>query len=141
MASALFAGCGVAFGDGRDGNEFFREIEVSGDMRAGAPLTVAISFAQYYAMPVVVRCELRQGGELVTMLGEATATHLPFGNPDATPFPGNFAWDFSVAEPGTYKVQCYTPLDEDNYVEEEFTIRPAPPTTPTPIVPTGGEFE
>ena len=46
--------------------------------------------------------------------------------------PGVFAFDFAVDEPGTFKVECYTPADEDNFVRDEIEISAALDATPTP---------
>jgi hypothetical protein len=132
--SLVLCACGVRF-TASEGNEFFTSIDVSGDMRAGATLTGAVSFDQTYPSPVSVRCEIRQSGELVSVAGEAAAPAHPAGRPDATPFPGNFAFDFHVDEPGTYIFQCYTPRDEENFIEEEFHIAPGD-ETPVPAPPT-----
>jgi hypothetical protein len=102
-------------------------------MTAGAPLTVAYSYKQNNPLPVETKCELRQNKELVKPLGNMTVQGLPFGGPEATPFPGNFTFDFTVDEPGDYIVQCYTTLDEDNFIEEEITIAPGSGVTPTPV--------
>ena len=131
LAAAALAGCGVAFGPAPQGNEFFKSLEVTGDLRVGAPLTAALEYAQRNPIEVTVQCELRQKKELVKVIGGERVAPLPEGDPEATPFPGNYAFDFTVDEPGRYRVECLTPLDEDNYIIEEFTIEPAA-TPPTP---------
>jgi hypothetical protein len=134
---ALFAGCGVSFREGEEGTEFFKSLTVTGDRTAGAVMTASVTYEQANPRPVAIHCELLQGNEPVQNLGSETVPIKPLGGPKATPFPGNFSMDFIVAEPGTYKVSCFTPLDEDNFINRAFTIGPAPtPTaTPTPIPP------
>jgi hypothetical protein len=63
-----------------------------------------------------------QSGELVKDIGGDIIPAYPDGNPDLTPFPGNFSFDFTMDAPGDYQLQCYTPRDEDNYIEEAFSI-------------------
>ena len=70
--------------------------------------------------------------ESIKEIGRTTAPAFPNGNPDVTPMPGVFAFDFAVDEPGTFKVECYTPADEDNFVRDEIEISAAPDATPTP---------
>jgi hypothetical protein len=67
-------------------------------------------------VPVVIKCEIRRGKDLVKELGDELAPELPLGGPKATPFPGNFSFDFVMEQPGTYKAECFTPADEDNYI-------------------------
>ena len=142
---ALFAGCGVSFRNGEEGTEFFKSLTVTGDLTVGLALTASVTYEQSNPVPVVIACELRLGKEVVRSLGSETVPFLPVGGPKATPFPGNYSMDFWVDKPGTYKASCYTPLDEDNYINRTFTIRPAPAPTatptpaPTPTPPATGE--
>ena len=133
---ALFAGCGVSFRDAKQGTEFFKSLTVTGELTVGTPLTAAVTYEQANPVPVGIKCELRQGKDLVRDLGSEMAPFLPAGGPKATPFPGNFSIDFTVDKPGTYKAECFTPYDEDNYILRTFTVRPAP--TPTPAAASGG---
>jgi hypothetical protein len=139
LSSALLAACGVRFSEADPGTEFFKSIDISGQMRAGDPLTVVVGYDQYYPVEVAFQCELRRNKQLVTVIGEATVPPLEGGGPDATPFPGVFSFDFSAAEPGTYVVECLTPIDEDNFIGDEITIAPAADQTPggpaTPAAP------
>lgn len=118
----------------KNGTEFFKSLTITGDLAAGAPLTAAVGYDQNNPVPVVIKCEIRQGKNLVKELGGELAPELPLGGPKATPFPGNFSFDFVMEQPGTYKAECFTPADEDNYILKTFTIGPA--ATPTP--PPGG---
>ncbi|MBI5283616.1 MAG: hypothetical protein HY874_00840 [Chloroflexi bacterium] len=136
---ALFAGCGVSFRDGDEGTEFFKSLTVTGSLTAGVPQTASVTYEQANPVHVEVKCELRQGREFVKDLGYETVQFLPVGGPEATPFPGNFSLDFTVDEPGTYKASCFTPLDEDNYINRTFTIRPAPTPSPSATPPATGE--
>lgn len=130
----ILAGCGVNFRPGPEGNEFFKEVDVSGDMRARAPLTGYVRVAQIYPVEVVIRCEVRRGKDLVTEFGQDILPPHPSGGPEATPFAGDYAYDFMLEQPGRYKFECYTPRDEDNYITEAFTI--GPERTPTPAAGT-----
>lgn len=134
LATPLLAACGVAFTPADQDNEFFQSLEVSGDKRVGHPLTAAVTYEQYYPVDVAFACELRQETELVKPVAEFNVKALEGGSPEATPFPGNFAFDFVVDEPGTYRVECLTPRDEDNYIIDEFDVGPAPEATPTPAL-------
>jgi len=134
VVAILAAGCGVDFSSAKQGNEFFKSLAVTGDLRAGSPLTAAVTYEQNNPVAVVIKCEVRQGKDLVKEIGGESAPLLAGGGPEATPFPGNFSFDFSMEQPGTYKAECFTPADEDNYIIKTFTIGPA--ATPTPA--TGG---
>ena len=117
-------------GDAKQGNEFFKSLTVTGELRAGSPLTAAVTYEQNNPIAVVIKCEIRQGKDLVKELGSESVPLLPGGGPKATPFPGNFSFDFTMEQPGTYKAECFTPADEDNYILKTFTIGSA--ATPTP---------
>lgn len=50
---------------------------------------------------------------------------------EATPEAGVVKRDFQAPdEPGRYVVRCYTPLDQNNVIFEDLTIRPSPTETP-----------
>ncbi len=129
--SLLLAACGVNFSPAPQGNDFFRSLTITGDDHAGSPMTAVVLVRQKYDEQLDVRCEIRKGKELYKPVGQDTVPRLANGNPKATPFPMNFAYDFTVEAPGTYKFECFTPRDEDNYIIKEFTVRPQ--GTPTPI--------
>lgn len=135
--AALFGACGVAFSESDEGTEFFKRIQVSGPNRADVTMTVLLDYEQYYPVDVVIRCELRTETALVAEIAPPfVAPKLPLGTPDSTPVAGAFARDFVVEEPGTYRVECLTPQDEDNFIAEEIHIGPAPtppPPSPTPL--------
>lgn len=130
LLAPLLVACGVRFSAAKQGNDFFKTLTVSGDRRAGSALTASVTYMQKAPFEVKMTCELRKNKTLVRAIGNDVIPRYPFGNPKATPFPGNFSYDFTVDEPGTYEVQCYTPVDEDNFIVKEFTVRPA--STPTP---------
>ncbi|MEX0751262.1 MAG: hypothetical protein WD359_10690 [Dehalococcoidia bacterium] len=132
LSSVLIAACGVRFADATPGTEFFTEIEISGEMRAGAPLTVLVQYEQFYPVDVTFHCELRRKKEIIKRLGEHAVIPLENGAPDKTPFPGAIAFDFSVDAPGEYIVECLTEKDEDNFIGDEITIAPAEGGTPVP---------
>jgi hypothetical protein len=119
----LCAGCGVAFTQAKDERAFFDSLTITGQGIAGAPLTAALAYRTNYPLAVEVTCELRQGKRTLSVLGSETVPAVPGGAPKATPLPGNFSFDFTVDAPGSYKVQCYTPADEDNFIEKPFTVR------------------
>jgi hypothetical protein len=139
VSSVLLGGCGVAFGDPPQGNEFFVSLEVTGPKRVQAELTAAVAYEQYYPVDVVLQCFVVRNKKAVRQIGEEMVRAHPAGNPDATPYPGNFAFDFSVDEVGTYSIECLTPDDEDNIIAEEFTISGEALPTPTPPFPGRGE--
>lgn len=119
---ALLAGCGVAFGDGPEANDFFVKLDVSGEKTVGAPLTAAVAYETIYPDPVEIVCELRQGSETLRAIGRATAPGVPGLTPDDDGVPGNFSFDFSVEESGSYKVECYTVKETANFIIEEFSV-------------------
>ena len=133
LLGALLGACGVKYGADSLGNEFFNSLTVTGDMRVGHPLTGFVRFRQAYPTDISVRCELRQGKDLLRKIGEDTVKAHPSGGPKATPFPGSASYDFTIDTPGHYKFECFTPADEDNYIIKEFDVGPAPAASPTPI--------
>lgn len=135
VSAVVLSSCGIAFGSAQKGNDFFKSIDVSGEMRTGETLTLAFSYGQKHPLAVPIKCELRQNKELVKDLGVTEAPEVPYGNPEATPLPGNYTFDFTVDAAGTYKVQCYTTQDEDNFIEEEITVEQGTSETPTPVRP------
>lgn len=120
------------FSSSKQGTEFFKSLAVTGDPRAGSPLTAAVTYEQNNPVAVVLKCEIRRGKDLVSDLGSETVPPLAFGKPKATPFPGNFSFDFYVVEAGTYKAECFTPADEDNYIIKTFTVGPGATATQAP---------
>ena len=124
----------VGFGSAPDGNEFFKSAKVTGDMRAGLTLTGAVTYESTYPIEVQITCEIRRGKDLVQSLASEIIPALPDGGPKATPFPGNYSYDFTVAEPGAYKFECYTTKDDDNYIIRDFTVGAAPGSPPAAIV-------
>jgi hypothetical protein len=124
FASLPLAGCGIAFGDAPQGNDFFTSLRVSGEKRAGAPLTAAVSYETFYPVQIEILCELRQGSRTIREIGRGFAPAVtPERTPDDEAVPGNFSIDFNVATAGDYKVECYTVLEEANFIIEEFKIR------------------
>jgi hypothetical protein len=136
LSSVLLAvsgsACGVRFSDPEAGTEFFTSIDISGEMRAGKPLTVLVAYEQFYPVDVTFHCELRREKEIIKRIGEKVVVPLENGGPDKTPFPGVFAFDFTVDEPGTFIVECLTDRDEDNFIGDEIKIDPAADETVTP---------
>ena len=118
-------GCGVAFSDPPQGNEFFKSLSISGDKRVGQQLTATVAVKQSYATAVPIRCELRRNKSLVKALGEESVPAYPGGNPKVTPIAATVSFDFTVDSPGDYVVECFTTSDEDNYILKGLTIKPA----------------
>lgn len=122
-SSLVLFGCGVAFGPAEERADFFESLEVTGDeMRAGAPLTVTVEYNQKYPVDVEVVCEIRRNKQLVQVIGERNVASLPGGGPEATPVVGTASFEFRLDDPGSYRAECYTPADEDNYIREQFRI-------------------
>ena len=122
LCCALFAACGVRFSSGDEGTEFFKSLTVTGPLKAGATLTGSVFYAQRNPIDVQVSCELRQGKQLVKPIGLQNVPALPGGGPEATPTSGRYTFDFTVDAPGTYKAECFTPADEDNFILRTFTV-------------------
>lgn len=123
LSSFMLAGCGIAFGDAPQGNDFFTSLRVSGDKRAGAPLTAAVAYETIYPAQIEIVCELRQGSRTIREIGRGFAPAImPERHPDDEAVPGNFSIDFSAEAAGSYKIECYTVLDDANYIVEEFTV-------------------
>ena len=123
LASIALAGCGIAFSDAPQGNDFFTSLRVSGDTRVGRPLTAAVSYETFYPVQIEIVCELRQGSRTIHEIGRGFAPAItPERHPDDEAVPGNFSIDFTVEAAGSYKVECYTVLDDANYIIEEFAV-------------------
>lgn len=120
-ASLLMSACGVAF-SGSEGNDFFKSIDVAGSKTTGSPLSVTVAYKQKYPVDVTVACEIRQGKHLVQVIGERDVASIEGGGPEATPVPGSATFEFRIDDPGSYRAECYTPADEDNYIRENFTV-------------------
>lgn len=119
----LVAGCGVRLRDPDPGTEFWASIEISGTFTPGGALHVEARYDQLYPVDVEVLCELRREKEQLLEIGRATIPLLAGGNPDATPAPGTLSYDFTAPDsPGTYIIECLTPLDEDNFIGDEISI-------------------
>ena len=131
VVALLLSGCGVEFGSAKPGTEFFKSLKVSGTTTAGSPLTLALTYEQNNPVAVNVKCELRQGTTLVKAIGEETVPLLAGGGPEATPVAGNYSFDFVVDRPGTYRAECYTPADENDYIIREFTVTDSEATSQT----------
>jgi|CXWL01.1.fsa_nt_gi hypothetical protein len=126
LLTIVLAGCGVRFSDPESGTEFFESLVVSGGRVAGEPMTAVVSYTQNYPIEVELVCELRQNKTTLFEIGKAVVPALPNGNPDATPFIGNLSYDFVAPTAGTYKVECLTPKDVDNFIDEEIAVMAAP---------------
>jgi hypothetical protein len=122
LLCALFSGCGIAFSDGTEANDFFVKLDVSGNHTVGAPLTAAVAYETIYPEPIEIVCELRQGSETIRAIGRATVPGVQGRTPDGDGVPGNFSFDFSVEEAGSFKIECYTPREVSNYLIEEFSV-------------------
>lgn len=138
-ASLLLAGCGIRFSAAPQGNDFFDSLDVTGDKRVGETLTAAVALSQFYPVEVAVECELLEDSETLKPIGREVVPAMPNGSPERTPFPWNYSFDFTVDDPGEYYVDCFTPLDEDNFIREVIDIGEPAEATPTPIT-TGGEL-
>ena len=123
IVSVALAGCGVAFSDPPQGNEFFKSLSISGDKRVGQQLTAIVTIKQTYPIGVPIRCELRHSKNLVKELGEQDAPAAAGGNPKATPVAESLSFDFTVDAPGDYGVECFTAADEDNYIVKALAVR------------------
>lgn len=129
VATLVLGGCGVAFGTAKPGTEFFKSLKINGTTTAGAPLTLVLAYAQNNPVDVAVTCELRHNSILVKQIGSQTVPLLSGGGPKATPVAGSYSFDFTVDQPGTYKAECYTPADQNNYIIRQFTVRAGTPAT------------
>jgi len=128
LCVALAGGaCGVSFGESSEGNEFFTGLDVTGHKVVGEPLTAAVAYETFYPMPVDITCDLYRGRERLREIGRTQAPAVPG---DRSPedederVPGNVSFDFAVEEAGKHEVECYTPLDDSNFIVESFGVAP-----------------
>lgn len=131
LLAAIASACGVNF-TAEQGNDFFRKLDVTGEMVTGAPLTASVYLQQRYPISLVIRCEVLKDNERVTIFPQDIVPEHPAGGPTATPFTANYSYTFSVNEPGRYIIECFTTRDEDNFIGEAFNVRAAPTPTPPP---------
>jgi hypothetical protein len=120
--SLAAAACGVDFSEDEPGTEFWQTITISGELRAGAPLQVTASYEQFYPADLEVQCEVRQEATLIKAIGAETIPALAAGTPESTPVAGHVTYDFTIDEPGAYTVECLTPKDEDNFINDEVEV-------------------
>lgn len=125
LLTVVLAGCGVRFSDPEPGTEFFASLVVTGSRVASEPMTAVVSYTQNYPIEVELVCELRQNKTTLFEIGKAVVPPLPNGNPDATPFVGSLSYDFVPPAAGTYKIECLTPKDVDNFIDEKITVSAA----------------
>ncbi len=129
LLSTLTA-CGVSFHETFDGTETFKGISLAGDRSVGSELTLTVTVAQIYPVPMEIACYYEDGDHLTDddyrvafqerakRIGE---TVLP---PASLPIERQLlTFDFSVPEPGNYFLACLTPAAADNGLGLLFTIR------------------
>jgi hypothetical protein len=132
LLAVLLAGCGVSFGGEEEGNEFFTSVDILGEARVGSPMTALVHIDQAYNVQVDVRCELYRGSSQVRQFAQDSVPPHPEGGPTATPFPAEFAYDFIPADPGRYSFECFTAVDDDNFIRDYFDVGPAATPAPAP---------
>lgn len=116
--------CGVEFGDGDGNHEPLAAMRVSGTPVAGEELRLELDYAQTYPVPVEVECRLKQGSNVVQIIGTDTVAANPDGEPEATPVTGTLSFTFEVDIPGEYRLECLTPADTENKLKGTLTITP-----------------
>jgi hypothetical protein len=124
VIGSLFAGCGVKFSDPPPGNEFFKKLTITGDLRAGGMVTATVSIEQHNPVNVAVKCELRRSSTALKTLATSTVAAKPDGGPTATPAASTYSFNFTVDSPGSYNVKCVTPSDIDNFIVKAFNVGP-----------------
>jgi hypothetical protein len=154
FAVLSFAGCGVSFSAEEEQSEIFTDLSISGDFTPRGQLILALRYQQRYPVEIQVVCEVledRSGPREERLLtrvleqqllptgslsmGEGTAVPLE----TITPVPGTFEQPFNGPDqPGRYEVECLTPADDNNDIEESFTIEPIPTVTPVDTPPNEG---
>ena len=132
----LATGCGVSFSDGFDGTELFKDIDLAGERSVGSELTLTVSVAPVYAVPVRIACFYEDADELTddevrlafeeraTKIGEAVLPPAADRRPDegdAVPTE-ELRFRFAVHEPGHYFLACLTPAAADNGYGLRFEI-------------------
>jgi hypothetical protein len=58
VTAGILVGCGVTFGSGGRGSEFFQQLSVTGDFATGGQLTLAVQYSQAYPVSLNVVCDL-----------------------------------------------------------------------------------
>jgi hypothetical protein len=129
--------CGVAFRDGFDGTELFKEVELSGDRIVNRPLTVTMELNEAYPVPVRVACYYDKSRglsddqkkiafhERAVLIGQRDIGGTAGSRPDEEVTPTYISFQFSIPEPGQYFLACITPAAPDNGIGKRITIRSA----------------
>jgi hypothetical protein len=112
----------VRYRDPEPGTEFYESLTIEGDLLVASPLTLVVEHTQTYPVEVESVCELRQNKQTLKEIGRTLVPALEGGSPESTPTTGEQRYEFTVETAGTYKVECLTPKDEDNFIAEEITV-------------------
>ena len=131
--------CGVAFSSTFEGTEMFKGISLSGDRTPGAKLTVTLTLAPVYPVPIEVAC-FYEDDDTLTKDQQKLAFHdraVPAGGvtveaaaPDVKPGDDveRIEVSFSFTAPllpGDYFIACLTPAAPENGLGVSFDIFPA----------------
>jgi hypothetical protein len=124
LLALLLPACGIEFGDGDENHEPLASLRVVGTPIAGEELRLELDYAQTYPVPVQVECRLKQGSQVVQIIGSDVIEANPDGEPEAAPVTGTLSFTFEVDIPGKYGLECLTPADPENKLKGTLTVAP-----------------
>lgn len=139
LAAIGLTACGVAFSSTFNGTEMFKGIAVSGDMVEGAELTVTVTVAPVYPIPVELACYYEDDDTVSDDMAKiafhdrallAGKTTVEAAAEGVTPSDNEkaprqeFSFRFTPPAPGDYFIACLTPAAPDNGIGVDFTVKP-----------------
>jgi hypothetical protein len=136
IALLSLTACGIEFSSSFEGTELFKSIQLTGERRVGAELTITVMVNPVYPTPVHIGCYYEDDERLTNdqakldfadramKVGETVLEPAHDRTPadDAERIPLSFR--FVVNEPGDYFIACLTPAAPDNGLGVSFEIPP-----------------
>ena len=129
------AACGVRLTNAGGDYEMFEGIRLAGERRAGVELTLSVTLASAYPVPVRIACFYEDYDSLsddektlafeerAVKIGEAVIPPVPGGRPPGKDAPEQtISFRFSAPRAGEYFLACNTPAAADNGFGLSFEI-------------------
>ena len=127
--------CGVSFRSNFSGTEVFKGISISGDRVVGSELTLTVTIAQPYPVPLQISCYYEDEDSLTEdqkniafqerapLIGQTVLPANVGSNPQDKVEKQTLTYKFTPRQPGTYFAACLTPGAADNGYGTSFTVR------------------
>jgi hypothetical protein len=133
----MLPACGVSFRSDFNGTEVFKDISLSGDRVAGNELTLKVTVAQPYPVPLKISCYYEDYDSLsddqksvafqerAPVIGETILPPNEGSNPQDKADKQALSFKFTPGQAGDYFVACLTPAAPENGYGMAFTVKPA----------------